>query len=203
MLSSAIIAVVFRFLVDFQLLVNVMSGDSNILKKVLKRLREALSLEKLLMKTSWFIIPSIYILFISIGIFILVGAMELYNICQNIYNHFTSNEVMDIGLMVAHFIELVDMYILGFLFYILAVGAYELFIGEIPSNGLVRIKTVGELKSHIAKMGVLFLATLQIKKIAEMNGSLDTLLYSGSTALICLVLIFYFRSLDDEDKTST
>lgn len=151
----------------------------------------------------WFVIPAILVLYISSAILMLVGIVKLYYTLFTIYKNIQNPEIIDQAAMIsAHFLSIIENYILAIVFYILALSIYKLFIGnEIPLKlKWVKVDDINDLKSHMSKMSILFLCTMMIQKVTEWKNSLDTLYFGIVIAMISAILIWYSKFLDSEKK---
>lgn len=168
----------------FELKSKQMKGNNNWIKKILDF-------------NKWFVIPAILVLYISCAILMFFGLERLYFILVDFINGINSSGGNSYMFISASFIGIIDIYILAIVLYTLAVCIYKLFISKTGlSIAWIDVYNLNDLKSHLAKMSVLFLSTMLIQKIAEWKDSIETLYFAISISLICLILIFYTRHLD-------
>ena len=104
------------------------------------------------------------------------------------------------------FIEIVDLFLLGTVFYIIAVGLYELFISsDVALPVWLEIKTLDDLKNKLIAVVIVVLGVLFLGQVVGWNGERDLLGYGAACALVIAALT-YFLSIktgakpnDDED----
>lgn len=157
-------------------------------------------LKKILEQNKWFIIPAILVLYVSTAILMLIGLSKLYFIIVDIIKIMYDISSLDSTLVSAHFIGIIEIYVLAIVFYIFALSIYKLFIGTSISIKWLKVENINDLKSNISKMSVLFLSTLTIQKIAEWKNSVDTLYFGIVIVMICAILIWYFKHMDKKEE---
>ena len=125
-------------------------------------------LKKLLKSTKWFSFTSVIVLFISMGILILIGIHKLVIIIKDIFVIGIKNlDAINMNIVSARIIGIIDIYLLVIVLYILAIGLYKMFIGPFEGYTWMEIDDLNDLKRHIAKVVVLFLSTFLLQKIVE------------------------------------
>lgn len=158
-------------------------------------------IKKVLNLNKWFVIPAIFVLYFSSAILMLVGIFSLYELIIQFIDSIKDSQEINHVEFSANFIGIIDIYILAIVLYTLAVGIYKLFIGNKVGINWIRVNNINDLKSHLAKMSVLFLCTMIIQKITEWKEPVNTLYFAVSISLISGVLIWYTKHLDDrKDK---
>ena len=111
----------------------------------------------------------------------------------------TSGERSMEGLEVlaVHFVELIDVFLLGIVLYLIAVGFYQLFINpELPVPHWLRIDDLDELKSKlvaviIVMLGVNFLGVIELDSTATVLEA--GLAVAAVVISLALVLFVYER----------
>lgn len=157
-------------------------------------------LRKVLENTKWFIFPAILVLYASTAILMLVGIIRLYYIVYDFVSVYKSYDSMNFSLISAHFITIVDIYLLALVCYIFAVGIYKLFIGNFDSFTWLKINTIDDLKLQISKMVILFLATLIVQKIAHWEDPQSVLYFGIIIGITCAILVWYSMLLQKKTK---
>ena len=97
-------------------------------------------------------------------------------------------------------LSIIDIYLLAIVVYILAIGLYKLFIGPFEGYTWMEIDNINDLKQHIAKMIVLFLATFLLQKIVEYDDHEKILNFGCVIIGIMAVLIWFSISLKNKTK---
>ena len=127
-----------------------------------------IGLKRFLRSTKWFSFTSVIVLFISMGILILIGIHKLVIIIKDIFVLGIKNlDDINMNIVSTGILSIIDIYLLAIVVYILAIGLYKLFIGPFEGYTWMEIDNINDLKQHIAKMIVLFLATFLLQKIVE------------------------------------
>jgi len=158
-------------------------------------------LKKIINQNKWFIIPGILVLYFSSAILMLVGIIKLYYTVKEILININNPKIIEHAAKIsAHFLSIIENYILSIAFYTLAVGIYKLFIGNNPHGKLawILVENINDLKSHLAKMSVLFLCIMVIQKIAEWKDPAGTLYLGIVVTLTSCTLIWFSKHLDDK-----
>jgi len=89
------------------------------------------------------------------------------------------------------FIELVDVFLLATVLYIIGVGLYELFIGELDLPAWLVIKTLDDLKVKLINIVVTVLAVLFLGHVVSWDGGTDLLRLGAGIALIIGALTLF------------
>ncbi|WP_299042765.1 YqhA family protein [uncultured Tateyamaria sp.] len=93
------------------------------------------------------------------------------------------------------FIEIVDLFLLGTVFYIIALGLYELFISaEIDVPGWLSIKTLDDLKNKLIAVVIVVLGVLFLGQVVGWDGETDLLGYGASCALVIAALTYFLST---------
>lgn len=90
------------------------------------------------------------------------------------------------------FIEAVDLFLLGTVFYIIALGLYELFIdAEVAVPKWLVITTLDDLKSKLVSVVIVILAVLFLGQVVSWDGERNLLPYGGAIALVIAALTYF------------
>ncbi len=96
--------------------------------------------------------------------------------------------------LLVSFIEIVDLFLLGTVIYIIAIGLYELFIDDqIQLPDWLEIHTLDDLKDKLIGVIVVVLAVLFLGQIVAWDGQRDLLAYGVSIALVIAALTYFLR----------
>jgi uncharacterized membrane protein YqhA len=99
------------------------------------------------------------------------------------------------------FIELVDLLLLGTVFYIIALGLYELFIDDrIPVPHWLEIHDLDDLKSKLIGVVIVVLGVLFLGQVVAWNGERDLLGFGAAIALVIGALTYFLGSKTKKDK---
>lgn len=159
--------------------------------------KERAPLKKALESYKWFIMPGIAVLYICAATLMFIGIVKLYYTMLSIYDNIGKPAIIEHSAKIAaHFIGIMENYILAIVFYIFALSIYKLFIGHTEKLKWIKVENINDLKSNISKMSVLFLCTFIIQKITEWSNPQDTLYFAIAIAMTCGILIWYFTRMD-------
>lgn len=90
------------------------------------------------------------------------------------------------------FIEVVDLFLLGTVFYIIALGLYELFIdAEVAVPEWLVITNLDDLKNKLVSVVIVILAVLFLGQIVVWDGERNLLPYGGAIALVIASLTYF------------
>lgn len=102
------------------------------------------------------------------------------------------------------FIELVDLFLLGTVFYIIAMGLYELFISDaiplLPS--WLEIHDLDDLKDKLASVVVVVMGVLFLGQVVTWDGQRDLLGYGIAIALVIAALTYFLSQKPKKDKAA-
>ncbi|BCM91465.1 hypothetical protein IAD21_03338 [Abditibacteriota bacterium] len=91
-------------------------------------------------------------------------------------------------------IEAVDVFLLATVFYIVAVGLYELFIDDtIPVPAWMEIHSLDDLKSKLLGVVVTVLGVLFLGQVVSWNGQTNLQPYGFAIAAVIAAITFYTR----------
>jgi uncharacterized membrane protein YqhA len=91
------------------------------------------------------------------------------------------------------FIEIIDVFLLATVFYIVALGLYELFIdAKIVVPSWLSIQDLDDLKSKLASVVIVVLGVLFLGQALEWQGN-DILSYGVSVALVIAALTYFLQ----------
>ena len=84
--------------------------------------------------------------------------------------------------LLAGFIEIIDLFLVATVFYIIALGLYELFIAKAPLPGWLKICDLDDLKDKLLGLVIIALAVLILGETLTWNGSGDILAFGLAIA---------------------
>ena len=93
------------------------------------------------------------------------------------------------------FIEIVDLFLLGTVFYIIAIGLYELFISsDVQVPGWLMIKTLDDLKNKLIAVVIVVIGVLFLGQVVGWDGEKDLLGYGAACALVIAALTYFLSN---------
>jgi uncharacterized membrane protein YqhA len=91
-------------------------------------------------------------------------------------------------------IELVDVFLLATVFYLIALGFYELFIDDsIPLPPWLEIRTFDDLKVKLLGVVITVMGVTFLGQVATWNGQTNLLNSGGGIALVIASLSYYLK----------
>jgi uncharacterized membrane protein YqhA len=91
--------------------------------------------------------------------------------------------------LAVQFIEIIDLFLLGTVLYIVALGLYELFIdNRLPLPEWLLIDDLDDLKDKLIGVVIVLLGVTFLGKVVIWDGSRDILYFGGAVALVILAL---------------
>ena len=104
--------------------------------------------------------------------------------------------------LILSFVEVVDLFLLATVFYITALGLYELFIDErIKVPNWLEIHTLDDLKTKLASVIVVVLSVLFLAEVVKWNGGTNILPFGASIALVIASLTYFISSQGKKPKS--
>lgn len=91
------------------------------------------------------------------------------------------------------FIELVDLFLLSTVLYIIAVGLYELFVGSLDLPEWLVITDLDMLKDKLVGVVVVVLSVLFLGQAISWDGERDLLGYGAAIALVIATLTYFLN----------
>ena len=90
---------------------------------------------------------------------------------------------------VVELLQVLDLYLIGTVLIITAVGLYELFIADVALPDWLVIRSLSELKTKIVEVIVLVIGIKFLEKLVEVKEPIDLLWYGLGSAVVMGVLI--------------
>jgi uncharacterized membrane protein YqhA len=92
-------------------------------------------------------------------------------------------------------IEVADLFLLATVFYLMAIGLYELFVGvELPLPGWMAIHDLDDLKAKLCKVIIVLLGVLFLGQAVHWNGEANLLSYGAGIALVIAALTYFLST---------
>ncbi|MEG4571294.1 YqhA family protein [Microcoleus sp. N3A4] len=97
--------------------------------------------------------------------------------------------------LILSFVEVVDLFLLATVFYITALGLYELFIDDrIKVPIWLEIHTIDDLKTKLTSVIVVVLSVLFLAEVVRWNGGTNILPFGASIALVIAAQTYFLSS---------
>lgn len=131
--------------------------------------------------------------FVAAVILMLYGAAELVTVTVAAFAEgtFSSKGAKTLALT---YIEIVDLFLLATVFYIIALGLYELFIDTtITVPQWLEIRTLDDLKNKLTSVVVVVMGVLFLGQVVTWDGERELLGYGVAVAAVIIALTFFLR----------
>lgn len=97
--------------------------------------------------------------------------------------------------LVVAMIEVIDLFLLGTVFYITSLGLYELFIdSEIDVPEWLEIETIDDLKSKLISVVVVVLGVIFLGQAVTWDGTTDLLPFGASVGAVIASLTYFLNA---------
>ena len=151
-----------------------------------------MTLRNLLASSRFLMIIAVIGSFLAAVASIVYGGLRTVAVVLQLFQKGLSDKVAK-GMMVS-FIELIDLFLVSAIFYIISLGLYELFIDDqIQLPDWLVIHTLDDLKSKLINGMVVILAVYFLGVLANWDGQKDLLSLSAAISMIILALtVFQF-----------
>lgn len=148
------------------------------------------------MMKKWLSRSRFLVIFAVFGSLVLATLLFVYAAFHSVELVFlTLDNYVNAKKLVIQAIELVDIFLLATVFYIVAIGLYELFIDDtIEVPAWLEIHTLDDLKKKLIGVVVTVLSVLFLGQIVSWDGERDLLQYGGAIALVIGALTFYTKA---------
>jgi uncharacterized membrane protein YqhA len=144
------------------------------------------------------------IIFAVIGTFLAATVLLLYGVYDIV--RIIGDLVGNIGAvkskqLLLDTIEVIDVFLLSTVFYVIAVGLYELFIQDnLPLPAWLEFHTLDDLKSKLVGVIVVALAVLFLGQVVSWDGTRDLLGFGVANALVIGALTLFLTMKPTKPK---
>ena len=99
------------------------------------------------------------------------------------------------------FIEIIDLFLLGTVLYIVAIGLYELFIStDVKLPNWLKISNLDDLKNKLIAVVIVVLGVLFLGQVVSWDGNKDLLGYGVAVAVVIVALTYFLSQKSGKDK---
>lgn len=151
-------------------------------------------MKKILGWSRYLILLAIIAAFVAAVTLLIFGAyetgLEIYHILQG-------NPPKSVA---TAFIEIADLFLLGVVMYIIALGLYELFIDDtVPVPHWLEVHNLDDLKAKLISVVIVVMSVLFLKQIVTWDGDRNLLNFGGGIALVIAALTYFLSSKSGKD----
>jgi uncharacterized membrane protein YqhA len=147
-------------------------------------------MNKILSSSRYIILIAVLCAFVAALTLLVVAGIET---TQLVIKSFTSEvDGKSVKLLAVSFVEIIDILLLGTVFYITSLGLYELFIDEqLPTPTWLHITQLDDLKSKLIGVVVVILAVAFLGQVVSWDGSQTILALGAAIALVIAAITFF------------
>jgi uncharacterized membrane protein YqhA len=150
-------------------------------------------MRRFLAATRYITLVPVICIFLSATALLIYGALEAAQVITHAFAGPVSSKGAKQFLLDA--IELVDLFLLGTVLYVIAVGLYELFIDDtLPLPDWLTIHNLDDLKDKLIGVVIVVLGVLFLGQMITWDGQRD-LLGPGAAVALVIAALSYFLSL--------
>ena len=91
----------------------------------------------------------------------------------------------------AQSVEIIDIFLIATVFYLISMGLFELFIAKAPLPGWVAINNLDDLKTKLLALAVIALTVIFLGTALTMKGTTDIMEYGIAIAAMIAAVSFY------------
>jgi uncharacterized membrane protein YqhA len=157
---------------------------------------------RIISASRYLIIIAVICIFIT-GLALLVyGASETYELAAHLFNDGVNAKSAKTLVLAA--IELVDLFLLATVLFVIAIGLYELFIDDnllLPS--WLEIHTLDDLKDKLIGVVIVVLGVLFLGQVISWDGQRDLLGFGAAIALVVAALTYFLGQKIKQPKPAS
>lgn len=151
-------------------------------------------LKNILARSRYLILIAVAGAFLAATALLVYGAIEVIVLIQQTVAY---GEVSQKGakVLALAFIEMVDLFLLGTVFYIVALGLYELFIDDtLTLPHWLEIHDLDGLKNKLVGVVIVVLAVTFLGQVVTWDGTRDLLGFGAGIAMVIAALTWFLGS---------
>ena len=150
----------------------------------------------------YLIVVAVAGIFIAATALLVYGALQAGLLIAELFSSPVSSKGAKALLLAA--IELVDLFLLATVLYVIAVGLYELFIDDtLPLPSWLEIHNLDDLKSKLIGVVVVVLGVLFLGQVIAWDGQRELLSYGAAIALVIAALTYFLSQQPKKAKTNS
>ncbi len=147
-------------------------------------------MRKMLSSSRYIILIAVLCAFIASVTLLVVTGIATVRIV--LYSFTAQLDGKSVKLLAITFIEIIDVLLLGTIFYITSLGLYELFIDEqLVTPSWLHITDLDDLKSKLLGVIVVILAVLFLGQVVDWNGGSDIFFLGTAIAVVILAITIF------------
>jgi uncharacterized membrane protein YqhA len=161
--------------------------------------------KRVLASSRFFIAVAVVGAFLSSVVLLLAGVVAVGEVCWRAIRH-PATDVEEAKHLAVDFIQLIDVFLLGTVLYIIALGLYELFVDpDLPMPSWLRIHDFDDLKDKLIGVIVVLLGVTFLGSAVTWQGGKDILYYGAAIGVVivalALVLLVFGKTHEKGGRT--
>jgi uncharacterized membrane protein YqhA len=157
-----------------------------------------------LASSRFFIAIAVLGAFISSVVLLMAGVVAVIEVSWEVIRH-PATDVSDAKNLAVDFIQLIDVFLLGTVLYIIALGLYELFVDQdLPMPGWLRIRDFDDLKDKLIGVIIVLLGVSFLGSAVTWLSGKDILYYGAAIGIVIValsvVLLVFARSHAEDHR---
>ncbi len=158
------------------------------------------TLPKIIAGGRYFIIIAVICSFLASILILMYGGLLTFHSATQILSQGEISSKVSKKLVVS-MIEVIDLFLLGTVFYITSLGLYELFIDEhIEVPKWLEIRTIDDLKARLISVVVVVLGVVFLGQAVSWDGESNLLSFGASVGLVIAALTFFLNTTHRDTK---
>jgi uncharacterized membrane protein YqhA len=147
-------------------------------------------IRKILSSSRYIILIAVLSAFIAAVTLLVVAGIESVQLAIKTFTQ--GVDAKAVKLLAVSFIEVIDVLLLGTVFYITALGLYELFIDEdLPTPTWLHITQIDDLKAKLVGVVVVILVVVFLGQVVNWDGERNLLFLGTAVALVIVAITFF------------
>lgn len=144
--------------------------------------------------TRYLIILAVFATLLAATALLVFGAVETVTVIAHVVQTLDFSSKAAKTLLLS-FIEIVDIFLLATVLYIIAVGLYELFIDDtVKVPDWLEIHTLDDLKNKLVGVVIVVIAVGFLGQFVSWNGETNLLISGGGAALVIASLTWFLNT---------
>ena len=157
-------------------------------------------MERLLGGSRWIAVCCVITLYLTSVLLIAIGMFNFFYIVHDMIVSLNLHQRLDVILISANVIIIIEVFLEAVIFYILAIGIHKLFIGRLRILRWYYIESLDELRSDLAKTIVIFLAVFLVQKIVGWKEQEKIVSWGIIVCALSAIIIWYILMLGRKNK---
>jgi uncharacterized membrane protein YqhA len=159
-------------------------------------------IRRLLAGSRFLIVVAVASIFVAATALLVYGALQTTALLAGLFDSPVSSKGAKALVLAA--IELVDLFLLATVMYVIAAGLYELFIDDtLPLPNWLEIHNLDDLKSKLIGVVVVVLGVLFLGQVIAWDGQRDLLGYGAAIGLIIVALTYFLSQQPKKAKPTS